>query len=308
MPTTTTTTTAPTTTTTPPPPVVALPPVVLPQVRPVAVTIDPTTTTPITATPPTTTTTVAPTTPTTPTTPDTTTTTATTTPTTTPTTTTTPGGTAGRALWNGAIATTGLSGFKDTPYNITGGSSVRVVDGPPKAIRFTVPSGSQRAEIEPKVPEFSEGQTRYFKLTYVLPPTFPADPQGFQLATQWKNDGTGSPPLEVRVEKGRFVLGGGYGRPGGARLFATDIAPVVTGRPVDIVVGIHFSSDPAQGQVDVWLDGAQRVAGFRPPGGTLYPGRSSYWKVGLYRDTANAGTATADLLTATMGTSYEAVR
>jgi len=53
-----------------------------------------------------------------------------------------------------------------------------------------VPSGSQRAEIEPDVPEFSEGQTRWFRLSYVLPTSFPTDPQGFQLATQWKNDGT----------------------------------------------------------------------------------------------------------------------
>jgi hypothetical protein len=212
------------------------------------------------------------------------------------------------ALWNGAIATTGLAGFKHTPYNITGSSSVHVVDGPPKAIRISVPSGSQRAEIEPAVPEFSEGQTRYFRLTYLLPPSFPTDPQGFQLAAQWKNDGTGSPPLELRIEKGRFVLGGGYGRPGGSRLFATDVAPVVTGRPVEIVVGIRFSSDPDRGRVDVWIDGAQKIAGFRPPGGTLYPGRSSYWKVGLYRDTGNAATATADLLAAASGTSYDSVR
>jgi hypothetical protein len=212
------------------------------------------------------------------------------------------------ALWNGAIATTGLAGFKHTPYNITGSSSVHVVDGPPKAIRISVPSGSQRAEIEPAVPEFSEGQTRYFRLTYLLPPSFPTDPQGFQLATQWKNDGTGSPPLELRIEKGRFVLGGGYGRPGGSRLFATDVAPVVTGRPVEIVVGIRFSSDPDRGRVDVWIDGAQKIAGFRPPGGTLYPGRSSYWKIGLYRDTGNAATATADLLAAASGTSYDSVR
>jgi hypothetical protein len=226
-----------------------------------------------------------------------------------PTTTSTPGGTsAGRALWKAAVATVGLSGFKDTPYNVTGSSSVKVVDGPSKAIRFTVPSGSQRAEIEPDVPKLTEGQTRYFRLTYVLPPSFPTEPRGFQLATQWKNDGTGSPPLEVRVEKDHFVLGGGYGRPGGSRLFSTDIAPVITGRPVEIVVGIRFSSDPTKGQVDVWIDGQRTITGFRPPGGTLYPGLSSYWKVGLYRDTGNAGTASVDLLAAAMGTSYESVR
>jgi hypothetical protein len=212
-----------------------------------------------------------------------------------------------KALWTAAITATGLQGFKNTPYDITGRSSVTVVDGPPRAIRFTVPSGSQRAEIEPDVPALSEGQTRFFRLTYVLPTSFPTDPRGFQLATQWKNQGTGSPPLELRIEKGKFVLGGGYARPGGSRLFATDIAPVITGRPVELVVGITFSSDPAKGRVDVWIDGRQKITGFHPPGGTLYPGSSSYWKVGLYRDTADAATATADLTAAAMGTSYDAV-
>lgn len=109
------------------------------------------------------------------------------------------------------------------------------------------------------------------------------------------------------MEDGKFRLGGGFGRPGGSRLFATDIGPAVTGRPVDIVVGIVFSSDPGKGRVDVWLDGAQKVAGFRPPGGTLYPGKQSYWKVGLYRDTGNAGTATADLSVARLGETYDSV-
>ena len=184
---------------------------------------------------------------------------------------------------------------------------MKVLDGPQKAIRFTVPSGSERAEVEPDVDEFGEGETRYFRLTYTLPPTFPVDPSDFQLATQWKNDGDGSPPLELRIEDGMFRLGGGADRPDGSRLFRTDVAPVVTGRPVDIVVGIVFSSDPAKGRVDVWLDGQQRVAGFRPPGGTLYSGEDSYWKVGLYRDTGNAGTATADLGVARLGETYESV-
>jgi hypothetical protein len=299
------TTTAPTTTTTtPPPPLAQVPPVaakIVPALGPAKTTTTPPPTT--TTTPPTTTTTT-----TTTAAPPTTTTPKTTTPTPTPTTTTaTPVVPAVKELWNGAIATTGLKGFKSTPYNITGGASVKVVGGASKAIRFTVPAGSQRAEIEPNVGELTEGQTRYFRLTYVLPTSFPVDPQGFQLATQWKNEGDGSPPLELRIEKGKFVLGGGYARPGGSRLFAQDVAPAITGRPVDIVVGIAFSSDPAKGRVDMWIDGQQKLTDFRPPGGTLYPGKSSYWKIGLYRDTANRSTATADLTAAALGKSYDAV-
>jgi hypothetical protein len=126
-----------------------------------------------------------------------------------------PGGTSGgRALWKAALTTTGLKGFKDTPYNITGSSSV-IVDGPSKTIRFTVPSGSQRAEIERDVPKLSEGQTRYFRLTYVLPPSFPTEPRGFQLATQWKNDGTGSPPWRCASRRTASCWAAGTGGPAG---------------------------------------------------------------------------------------------
>lgn len=214
---------------------------------------------------------------------------------------------AGAVVWDGDISNRGADAFLRQAYNVTGRASVTVVDGPPNAIRFTVPGGSARAEIEPRTGTLTEGQTRFFRLTYTLPADFPTSPAGFQLVTQWKNNGEGSPPVELRVENGKFVLGGGSGRPGGSRVFRTDVAPVISTRPVDLVVGIHFSSDPAQGRVDAWVDGKQTVAGFRPPGGTLYPGRDSYWKVGLYRDSALSTTASADLTLAKAGTTYRSV-
>jgi hypothetical protein len=209
--------------------------------------------------------------------------------------------------WSADIARLGLGGFEDTPYNTTGTSSIELVDGPPRAIRFTVPSGSQRAELEPRIPDLTEGDQRFFRLTYALPAGFPVDATDFQLVTQWKNEGTGSPPLELRVESGGLALGGGHGRPGGSRLFRTGIGPITPGRTIDVVVGIVFSSDPAEGSVDVWLDGTQRVSGDRPPGGTLYPGRTSYWKVGLYRDAGLPTDAIADLTAARSGPSYASV-
>jgi hypothetical protein len=125
--------------------------------------------------------------------------------------------------------------------------------------------------------------------------------------TQWKNQGTGSPPVELRLTDGRLALSGGFGYPGGPRSFETDIGPVTGGQTIDLVVGILFSQDPAKGSIDVWLDGTQRIANYQPPGGTLYPGSTSYWKVGLYRDTSLSSTATADLTVARAGTTYESV-
>ncbi len=225
-------------------------------------------------------------------------------PTTTPPTTTTP---VAKPAWIADIARLGLGAFKDTPYNITGKSSVTVVDGPPRAIRFSVPSGSQRAEIEPDIADLTDGQLRFFRLHYILPANFPVDGGDFQLVSQWKNSGEGSPPVEVRVEKGRIVLGGGFGRPEGSRLFRTDIGPVAAGRPVDLVVGIRFSATPSVGTIDVWQDGTKRVTAFHPPGGTLYPSTDSYWKVGLYRDSGLPTTATADLTDARIGPTYTSV-
>ncbi len=211
------------------------------------------------------------------------------------------------ALFDADIPGRGLDGFEQNEADVTEPASVTLVPGPPRAIRFSVPAGAQRAEIEPQVPDLIEGQQRFFRLTYTLPPEFPVDAQDFQLVTQWKNAGEGSPPVELRIGNGRLALSGGFGRPGGSRAFTTDVGAVTGGRTIDLVVGILFSEDPAKGSVDVWLDGTHRVADYRPAGGTLYPGLPSYWKVGLYRATGLPTTATADLTVARAGTTYESV-
>ena len=233
-------------------------------------------------------------------------------PTTTPSTTTpsttspsTPGNPA--VVWDADIAGRGLDGFTREPSDVTSGASVTVVPGPPRAVRFSVPGGSQRAEVLPQVPDLTEGQQRFFRLTYTLPSQFPVDADNFQLVTQWKNAGEGSPPVELRITEGKIAVSGGFGYPGGSRQFATDVAPVTGGRTIDVVVGILFSTDPAKGRIDVWLNGTERVAEYRPPGGTLYPGASSYWKVGLYRDTSLTSNATADLTFSRAGTTYQSV-
>lgn len=216
-----------------------------------------------------------------------------------------------KALWDANITAQGLGMFKDTPWNMVGAKTPTVVPATGlagrKALRFTMPGGGQRSEIEPNVDNFTEGQDRFIRLSVRLADGFPVNTDSWQLITQFKNEGTGSPPLELRVGNGNFVLSGGFGRPGGSRSFDRTIGPAVTGRVVTVVLHVKFSSDPSKGFVDAWLDGQQRFAGFRPPGGTLYPGMYSYWKLGLYRDRGIGQTATYELSDAKLGTSYAAV-
>jgi hypothetical protein len=73
------------------------------------------------------------------------------------------------------------------------------------------------------------------------------------------------------------------------------------------VLHVKFSSRSATSVVDAWVDGQQEVTGFHPPGGTLYSGMYSYWKLGLYRDRGIGQTATYELSDARLGASYAAV-
>ena len=70
---------------------------------------------------------------------------------------------------------------------------------------------------------------------------------------------------------------------------------------------VKFSSKSATGVVDAWVDGQQKVTGFHPPGGTLYPGDYSYWKLGLYRDRGIGTPATYELSDARLGDSFASV-
>jgi len=226
---------------------------------------------------------------------------------------------ASELLWSADVTAQGLGRFKDTPHNIVGGKgekpTVGVVDasGSPgrKAVRMTMPAGGTRAEVEPNVANLLEGQDRFFRLSVRLAPGFPTDPRTWQAITQWKNDGTGSPPLEIRVEDGAFVLGGGFGHPGGPKTFRLPIGAAPVNRVVDLMVHVRFSRDPAQGVVDVWTGGQQVITAFHPPGGTLYPGGTgslfSYWKIGIYRDSEIVDPAGLEVSDARVGTSARSV-
>jgi polysaccharide lyase-like protein len=239
------------------------------------------------------------------------TTTTTTTTTPAPATTAAPAATAPKAIWDSNITGQALGMFKDTPWNFVGAKQPTVVPATDlpgqKALKFTMPGGAQRAEIEPNVDNFTEGQDRYIRLTVRLAPDFPIDTDTWQLITQFKNEGTGSPPLELRIGKGNFILSGGADAPGGSKNFDKTIAPAVVGKVTTLVLHVKFSSNSSTGVVDAWVDGQQKVSGYHPAAGTLYRGDYSYWKLGLYRDRGIGKPATYELSDARLGDSFASV-
>jgi hypothetical protein len=203
-----------------------------------------------------------------------------------------------------------LRNFRDTPYNNDGAPAPELVDAPDvggaKALEFTVPGGGRRSELEPNIKFYREGDEAWFGFAWNLPTDFPVNAEGWQVLAQWKNSGEGSPPIEVKVEGGQFKLDGGAGGddPQG-NYFSVPIGPAVTGQQTDIVVHIVFSTDPSKASVDVWMNGQQRISGYRPPGGTRYEGDDSYLKTGIYRDSAISQTARLFLVDARVAASYE---
>ncbi|NMO92448.1 polysaccharide lyase [Actinomycetospora sp. TBRC 11914] len=188
-------------------------------------------------------------------------------------------------LWrSGSAAATLLDTYRDTPWNTEDADDPRVVDSPDvpgrSAVAYTVPSGGTRSELEPAYRSFREGDEYWFGLALYLPEDFPTDTSDWQVVAQWKNSGEGSPPLSIQVHDGRFVLEGGDGI---GEHWQTDLGSAKAGARTDLVLRVHFSSDPDSGAVDVEQDGHQVLSDYHPRSGTLYPDDKSYLKTGLYR-------------------------
>lgn len=214
-------------------------------------------------------------------------------------------------LWQASLSGPDpLANFRDTPYNNVGASAPQLVDAPGlegrKALEFTVPAGGQRSELEPTTDVFQEGDEAWFGFAWFVPRDFPVAADGFQVIAQWKNADEGSPPVEVKVAGGQFLLDGGAGGEDPQKnYFSMPIGPARTGVQTDIVVHLRFSTDPTTAVADVWMNGQQRIAGYRPPAGTRYEGQDSYVKTGIYRDTSLTQPARIDLVDARIAASYE---
>ncbi|MCD2192272.1 polysaccharide lyase [Actinomycetospora endophytica] len=201
-------------------------------------------------------------------------------------------------LWrSGTDAATVLDTYRRTPWNTDDADDPKAVPSPDvpgrTAVAYTVPGGGTRSELEPAYRSFREGDENWFGFALYLPKDFPVGTSDWQVVAQWKNSGDGSPPLSIQVHGGRFVLEGGEAI---GEHWQRDIGPAKAGARTDLVLRVHFSSDPGDGAVDVSMDGKQVVSDYHPKGGTLYPDESSYLKTGLYRssDIGDDGTVYYD--------------
>ncbi|HEY2225961.1 polysaccharide lyase [Actinomycetospora sp.] len=201
-------------------------------------------------------------------------------------------------LWrSGTDAASVLDTYRSTPWNTEDADDPKAVQSPDvpgrAAVEYTVPGGGTRSELEPAYRSFREGDEKWFGFALYLDRDFPVDTSDWQVVAQWKNSGDGSPPLSIQVHDGTFVLEGGEQI---GKHWQRVIGPAKAGARTDLVMRVHFSSDPDEGAVDVSMNGKQVVSDYRPRGGTLYPDEVSYLKTGLYRssDIGDDGTVYYD--------------
>jgi hypothetical protein len=184
-------------------------------------------------------------------------------------------GDGGKTLWSADFASAGMKNFKSTPWNNQGASTPTIGGG---LLNVSMPGGGKRSEVEPDFKELSEGDQYYFGFSVKLAPDFPVNTSDWQVITQFKNDGTGSPPLELKVQDGKFLIDGDSGG------FSKVVGDAKPGQWTHLVLKVKFS--PSNGTVSAWQDGVQKIADFAPPSGTMYAGKDSYVKTGIYRDTS----------------------
>lgn len=164
----------------------------------------------------------------------------------------------------------------------------------------------QRCEITAAGQGGIRGGTRAFRFVYDLDDAFPVGAKDWQVLAQWKGDGTGSPPLSLEVRDGQWMLTWHQlpttpvGKP-------VAIGPARPGRN-DVIVAATFSTSRDGSPVSAWLNGTRTVDAAKVAP-TLYSGKATRLKVGLYRSASIgkaagltlAGFAAGDTLAAVTG-------
>jgi hypothetical protein len=190
----------------------------------------------------------------------------------------------------------GLAGFKSTPWNNQGATDPSPAPSPNvpgrQAVKFEMPGGGKRTEAEPDVPEFTEGEKAFVGYSGFFDQGFPTNTDTWQLIMQFKQPGTGSPPLAVEVGKGQLRLANDGGN-------EKDFCPVTSGA-FSFQLGVTFG-----GAVDAWCNGKQTLTGYTTPKSNVQG--SAYLKTGIYRDESIKQDSTLFLNDLKVGKTLESV-
>lgn len=193
-------------------------------------------------------------------------------------------------VWDGS-AKFGLPGSWSLLQPI-GNANAALIDSPVlpghKAFKFTV-DGGERVELNEYREEnrFNEGDEWWFGDVLYVPGTPNKQlgwDNGHHTFMQWKNIGTGSPPIELdRRQEGLLIktarlVSEGSATETGRNLLVPEAS--LYDRPIRIEVRVKFSSDPAKGEIEAWVDGKLKVPTYKIA--TLYAGKYSYLKQGQY--------------------------
>ena len=191
----------------------------------------------------------------------------------------------------------GLEGFSSTPWNNEGATDPVAAASPTvtgrRAVKFHMPGGGKRTEAEPDIPDFQEGETSFVGYSGYFAEGFPVDTGDWQLIMQFKQPGTGSPPLAVEVGHGQLRLANnGTGQ--------KDFCPVRAGEAFSFRLGITFG-----GGIDAWCGEEQTLHGYRTPSSNV--SGSAYLKTGIYRNPGIGGDSTLFLNDLKIGRTLESV-
>jgi hypothetical protein len=183
------------------------------------------------------------------------------------------------------------------------GSKTEVVSGADPApfagaylLRSEVPSGSNRAEVNPSHLLLSQGDDVYIRGRFYLKAGFASTGWG-NVLWQIRDEGNGSPVAGLYVMGGRIYVKGGPAT-GLSETIYWEGPAAETGRWYDIATRVLCDESAANGRVQVWLDRARQQM-VNTAGKTAIG--KGYPKFGLYRDPtiASTGVVAHDELTIT---------
>lgn len=196
------------------------------------------------------------------------------------------------------------------------------------ACAFTCSSVQYRCELVPHVSDPDSlcampGSDRYYGWSVLIPSAGWVS-GAWQVMGQWHsntNNGdawdTTSPPLSINVgntnnglDPSHWYLGGGGNNPDSLPEWDLDLGVIIFDDWVDVVVRAVWSDVVADCLVQMWINGTQ-VINQEPPAALLYPttnpNRFSFFKFGLYRDSAITSDVTVYYDNVRIGGTYASV-